>query len=91
MGSRRKMRVRQDSMVWVWDSTWLPAVVVHRASMNCLLVRLEHGVTFSVTIADLVSSDPACGGADIPSASTRHSITVGNQQRGAEEHEPRRL
>jgi len=91
MGTRRKISFRKDSMVWVWDSTWLPAVVVHRVPMNCLLVRLEHGVTFSVTIADLVSRDPAFGGADISSASTRRSITVGHQQSGAEEHEPRRL
>ena len=59
MSARREMSFRQNSMVWVWDSTWLPAVVVHPASMNCLLVRLEHGVTFSVTMADLSPRDPA--------------------------------
>ena len=93
MSTRRKMSFRQDSMVWVWDSTWLPAVVVHRAPMNCLLVRLEHGVTFRVrvTMADLAPRDPACRGGDVPSAGTRHSITIGYQQRGAKEHEPRRL
>ncbi len=91
MGSRRKMRVRQDSMVWVWDSTWLPAVVVHHAPMNCLLVRLEHGVTFRVTMADLVPRDPACRGGDVPSAGMRRSITIGHEQKGAKEHEPRRL
>ena len=86
-----KMTFRQDSMVWVWDSTWLPAVVVHRAPMSCLLVRLEHGVTFSVTMADLAPRDPACRGGDVPSAGTGHSITIGHQRRGAKEHEPRRL
>jgi hypothetical protein len=58
MGTRRKMSFRQDSTVGVWDSTWLPAVVVHRVQMGCLLVRLEHGVTFSVTVADMVLRDP---------------------------------
>ena len=76
MGNRRKMSFRQDSMVWVWDSTWLPAMVVRRAAMDCLLVRLEHGVTFSVTMADTVPRDPACRGADIPSASMRRSNII---------------
>jgi hypothetical protein len=62
------MSFRKDSMVWVWDSTWLPAVVVHRAQMGYLLVRLEHGVTFSVTVADMVLRDPACRGSDVPSS-----------------------
>ena len=73
MSTRRNMSFRRDSMVWVWDSTWLPAVVVHRAPTGGALVRLDHGVTFKVTVADLVSRDPACQGADIPSASTRRS------------------
>jgi hypothetical protein len=34
MSTRRKMSFGQDSMVWVWDSTWLPAVVVNHAPMN---------------------------------------------------------
>ncbi len=63
MGTRRKMSFRQDSMVRVWDSTWLPAVVVHRTQMGRLLVRLEHGVTFSVTVADMVLRDPFAGAA----------------------------
>ena len=81
MSTRRKMSFRRDSMVWVWDSTWLPAVVVHLAPMSGALVRLDHGVTFNVTIADLVPRDPACQGADIPSANTRRSDTTGYQQK----------
>jgi hypothetical protein len=73
MSTRRKMSFRQHSMVSVWDSIWLPAVVVQRAQIGYLLVRLEHGVTFSVTMADLVWRDPACRGTDIPSAGTRRS------------------
>jgi len=91
MSTGRKMSFRQDSMVWVWDSTWLPAVVVHHVPMNCLLVRLEHGVTFSVTMADLAPRDPACRGGDVPSAGKRRSITIGHQPGGAIEHERLRL
>jgi hypothetical protein len=52
----------------VWDSTWLPAVVVQHAPMGCALVRLDHGVTFNVTMADLLPRDPARCGGDVPSA-----------------------
>jgi hypothetical protein len=64
----QKMTFRQDSMVLVWDSTWLPAVVVQHAPMGCALVRLDHGVTFNVTMADLLPRDPARCGGDVPSA-----------------------
>jgi hypothetical protein len=64
----QKMTFRQNSMVWVWDSTWLPAVVVQHAPMGCGLVRLDHGVTFNVTMADLPPRDPARCGGDVPSA-----------------------
>ena len=66
MSSRPKLSLKQNSTIWVWDSTWLPAVVVHRARMGCVLVRLEHGVTFSATIA-VLPRDPACRGGDMPS------------------------
>jgi hypothetical protein len=64
----QKMTFRQNSMVWVWDSTWLPAVVVQHAPMGCALVRLDHGVTFNITMADLLSRDPASRGGDVPLA-----------------------
>ncbi len=60
-----KMTFRQDSMVWVWDSTWLPAVVVRHAPMGCVLVRLDHGVTFNVIRANVLPRDPARCGSDI--------------------------
>lgn len=82
---------KSGSRVWVWDSTWLPAIVVHHAQTDCLLVRLAHGVTFSVPPAVLRPRDPACRGGDVPSADTRHRITIGHQKRGAKEHEPRRV
>jgi hypothetical protein len=66
MTSGHKMTFRQDCTVWVWDSTWLPAVVVQHVPMGCALVRLDHGVTFSVTMADLAPRDPACRGGDVP-------------------------
>lgn len=57
---------KQDSAVWVWDSTWLPAIVVDRAGMGCVSVRLEHGVTFNVNTVNLVPRDPARRGGDMP-------------------------
>jgi hypothetical protein len=60
MSTRQKMSFEQGSTVWVWDSMWLPAVVVHRASMGRILVRAEHGLTFTSTMANLQPRDPAC-------------------------------
>jgi|HubBroStandDraft_1064217.scaffolds.fasta_scaffold1000070_2 hypothetical protein len=76
MSTKAKMSFKQHSMVWVWDSTWLPAIVVRGARMGCVLVRLAHGVTFSVTAANLVPRDPACRGGDIPSAGTCRSFVL---------------
>ncbi len=76
-----KMTFRQDSMVWVWDSTWLPAVVVRHAPTGCALVRLDHGVTFNVTMADLRLRDPARRGGDVPSATRVTRTLVGRQRR----------
>jgi hypothetical protein len=64
--SEPRARFQQGTPVWVWDSAWLPAVVVHRALMDGLLVRLEHGVTFTAAIADVVSRDAASRGTDVP-------------------------
>jgi hypothetical protein len=61
---------RPGSLVWVWDSLWLPAVLVNPIAMDRWLVRLDHGVTFSATTADLVARDPARLGSDIPSANS---------------------
>ncbi|MGA9723500.1 MAG: hypothetical protein WBQ86_13665 [Candidatus Binatus sp.] len=60
MSTGPKMSLKQGSKVWVWDSMWLPAVVVHRAQMDHILVRVEHGVTFTATMANLLPRDPAC-------------------------------
>jgi hypothetical protein len=71
MSTRSKMSFRQGSTVWVWDSMWLPAVVVHRAQMGRILVRAEHGLTFSSTMANLLPRDPACQPARPPSFQQR--------------------
>ena len=60
MGTQPKLSFKQGSKVWVWDSMWLPAVVVQRARMDRVLVRVDHGVTFTATMANLVPRDPAC-------------------------------
>ncbi len=59
MSTRPKTSFGQDSMVWVWDSMWLPAVVVDRAGMDRVLVRVDHGVTFAATMANLLPRDLA--------------------------------
>ena len=59
MSAQRKISFDQGSKVWVWDSMWLPAVVVHRAQMDRVLVRVEHGLTFTATMVNLLPRDPA--------------------------------
>ena len=60
MSTRPKMSFKQGSKVWGWDSMWLPAVIVHRPRMDRILVRVEHGVTFTATMVNLLPRDPAC-------------------------------
>jgi hypothetical protein len=60
MSTRTKMSFKQGSKVWVWDSMWLPAIVVQRAPMGSILVRVEHGLTFTASTVNLVPRDPAC-------------------------------
>jgi hypothetical protein len=59
MNTRPKMSFKQGSKVWVWDSMWLPAVVIERARMDRILVRVDHGLTFTSTMANLLPRDPA--------------------------------
>jgi hypothetical protein len=49
----------------VWDSIWLPAVVVGYG-VDLLRVRLAPGVTFNVGADKLFVRGPACGGKDTP-------------------------
>jgi hypothetical protein len=56
----------RGSRVWVWDSTWLPAVVIQYGQTDAISVRLEHGVTFRVAIANVAVRDPARNGSDLP-------------------------
>jgi hypothetical protein len=67
MSTRTKMSFKQGSKVWVWDSMWLPAVVVQRAPMGSILVRAEHGLTFTASMVNLLPRDPACQQAPPPS------------------------
>jgi hypothetical protein len=54
-----KISFKQGSKVWVWDSMWLPAVVVQGAQVDRVLVRVEHGLTFTATMVNLLPRDPA--------------------------------
>jgi hypothetical protein len=67
MSIRPKMSFKQGSKVWVWDSMWLPAVVVDRPQMGRILVRAEHGLTFTSATANLLPRDPVCQPARPPS------------------------
>ena len=60
------MSVLRGSPVWVWDSIWLPAVVVRPTQANSILVRFEHGVTYRVRESDAEPRDPASRGGDTP-------------------------
>ena len=62
-----KTSFRQGTKVWVWDSMWLPAVVINRAPMGRTLIRVEHGLTFTAATANLFPRDPACQPARPPS------------------------
>ena len=66
MSTEPKMSFGQGSKVWVWDSMWLPGVVVLRAPMDRVLVRAEHGLTFTVTMTNVLPRDPACRDARPP-------------------------
>jgi hypothetical protein len=67
MSTQPKMSFEQGSKVWVWDSMWLPAVVVHQAPMGSMLVRVEHGLTFTASMVNLLPRDPTCQQARPPS------------------------
>lgn len=73
--------------VWVWDSTWLPAVVV-RPGVDSVLVRLEHGVTFEVVVDHLDVRDPACCGSDRPRSPCGLGGSADQKRPG---HKPSRL
>jgi hypothetical protein len=66
MAVRPEMSISEGYTVWVWDSIWLPAVVVRRAQTGFVLVRFEHGVTCRVVMSDLEPRDLASRGADKP-------------------------
>jgi hypothetical protein len=44
----------------VWDSYWLPAVVVDY-EIDLMRVKLSHGVTFNVSLDKLILRDPMRG------------------------------
>jgi hypothetical protein len=67
MSTQAKMSLRHGSKVWVWDSMWLPAVVINRAPMGRMLIRVEHGLTFTAATANLFPRDPTCQPARPPS------------------------
>jgi hypothetical protein len=66
MDAKAKMRILQGSTVWVWDSGWFPAVVVRPTRTGFVLVRFEHGVTWSVAMSDLQPRDLTSRGSDRP-------------------------
>ena len=72
MDDRPEIRILQGSTVWVWDSTWLPAVVVRPAQTGFVLVRFEHGVTCSVAMSDLEPRDAASRSGDKPVSGRRY-------------------
>jgi hypothetical protein len=76
MGSVPRLTFKLGAQVWVWDSTWLPGVIVQRTRRDSLSIRLDHGVTFCADIANLAVRDPARRGADVP-----HNFNFSPKQR----------
>jgi hypothetical protein len=72
MSTAPKMSFKQGSKVWVWDSMWLPAVVVHPVPTGRILVRVEHGLTFTATMVNLLPRDLA--GQHTPPPSLRPGV-----------------
>jgi len=59
-------RITGGSAVWVYEGlSWWRALVVHEKGGYCI-VRLDHGVTLPVNVAELRPRDPECNGADRP-------------------------
>jgi hypothetical protein len=72
--------------VWVWDSIWLPAVVVRPAQMGRVLVRFEHGVTFNAMVSHVRSRDPASSGSDMPVAGKTMRIETSTESSRPRSH-----
>jgi hypothetical protein len=79
MSSQLKISLERGSKVWVWDSMWLPAVIVYPAQTGRILVRLEHGVTFPVIMANLRPRDPACRDAPSLHEGVRPNMAVSHK------------
>jgi len=70
MKTRQTFDLKWGPNVWVWDSAWLPAVVVAYAA-DLVRVRLSHGITFNVGVEKLAVRDAKCVGKDMPSSCWR--------------------
>jgi hypothetical protein len=69
MNALRSKHIVPPAAVWVWDGTWLPAVVTAALAdrgERLLLVRFDHGLTAPARPADLAPRDPHLRGADKP-------------------------
>ncbi|MBV8139329.1 MAG: hypothetical protein JO121_27425 [Deltaproteobacteria bacterium] len=82
MNTRSRMAFESGSTVWVWDSTWLPAIVVNYG-VDWVRVRLAHGVTFNVDAEKLVARDSVGGGKDAPRACWRDEGVIHKQMMGS--------
>jgi hypothetical protein len=82
MNTRSRTAFESGSTVWVWDSTWLPAIVVNYG-VDWVRVRLAHGGTFNVDVEKLVVRDSAGGGKDAPRACWRDEGAIHKQTKGS--------
>ena len=71
MGAKPEMSILEGSTVWVWDSTWIPAIVVRRTQTGFVFVRFEHRVTCSVAMSDPEPRDSASRDRDKPVSGRR--------------------
>src|ERR1700730_17816679 len=69
MEALRPKQVKRDTAVWVWDGSWLPAIVTDAfidRGERLLIVRFEHGVTAPARGVNLEPREPNLRDADKP-------------------------
>ena len=69
MKTVRANDIRPDVPIWVWDGSWLPAVIaelVPEPDGRVVIVRLENGCSVPASMPDLQLRDPDARGSDRP-------------------------
>jgi hypothetical protein len=65
MKTSRADLVKSGDPVWVWDGSWLPAVVVE-PERKFVIIRFGHGCSAPALWPDVRRRDPGANGSDRP-------------------------